>query len=176
MFIGDRNIIPMRLEKCRSTNDQMKFYIDGDPTWGTVFPILYARKQTSGRGRGPGKTWWSPKDAGLYLSLVLKAPDYNPDITTVVGQRVVQCLRDYTKLNIKQRGINDIYLKQKKLGGILCEIYKKHLIIGIGLNLFKPKKIPLTLRNKAIWLNEIGSSVVIDSWEIMKVLATEFLK
>jgi BirA family transcriptional regulator, biotin operon repressor / biotin---[acetyl-CoA-carboxylase] ligase len=177
MKMNDRKIIPMRVEKCQSTNDELKKILINKPTWCDIFPLLYSDQQTSGRGRGPGRSWWSPKKAGLYMSIVLPVPDFSPDlITTAIGAKVVHILRQYTKLEIQQVGINDIFLDNRKLGGILCEIYKERLIVGIGINLFKPVKIRKDLVGKAVWLNEFSCIPLVDRWEIMKLIAGELIK
>ena len=162
--------IPFHIETCKSTNDEAKALIDR----GFVSPIvIYADKQTQGRGRN-GKSWWSPEGMGLYASLVTqRPPDAAHDIflTMWLGTAIVRGLRQYTLLDIHQIGVNDIYLDERKLGGILCEIYKERLIVGVGLNLYRPTKVRKDLISSACWLNEFGSEERIVIPKLLNILS-----
>lgn len=136
-------------------------------TWCPL--VITADKQTKGRGRN-GKSWFSPDGMGLYSAFVKPVDEYHEFITMWMGAAIVRELRSYTLLDIKQVGINDIYLANKKLGGILCEVYKGYLIVGVGLNVFKPMKIRNDLLEKAIWLNEFSSEGLLSRTDLIKVL------
>ena len=91
--------------------------------------VVLAIEQTQGRGRR-GNTWESQK-GGFYASIVSSKHELLPFI---VGISVVKILDKHSKeLNLKWP--NDIIFKGKKLGGILCEDWGNHSIIGIGINL-----------------------------------------
>lgn len=104
--------------------------------------LVVARAQTGGRGR-LGRSFISKKDKGLYMSLLI-----NPvvslsevsKITCVVATSIVKVLEEYINERLYIKWVNDIYLHDKKICGILTEtkIEKgdlKYIIIGIGLNL-----------------------------------------
>lgn len=163
----------LTIERCRSTNESAKQYIDQceHMQQDQYYTVFEANKQTQGKGSN-GKTWWSPEDAGIYMS-VLQSFDDRPLalLTTLVGYKIMCALRAYTYLDIQQRGVNDLFLDDRKLGGILCELYKHHLIIGIGLNLFRPTKVRKDLQQTAVWLNEFSSETLLDRNLLIKMIS-----
>lgn len=157
-----------------STNDWAKFNIDSALIQGN--DVYIAHQQTKGRGRY-GKTWWSPEGMGLYASFVKKYNQIDTDmLTTWLGHGIVTVLKKYTLLDIHQEGINDIYLDKRKLGGILCEVYKDYLIVGVGLNLFRPTKVRKDLLQSAVWMNEYGSEQRISINILIDLLAGVIFK
>lgn len=104
---------------------------------------LIARQQTAGRGTN-GRSWVSPRDAGLYMSLVLfdVAADGRsmPWITTACGVACAEVLRQEFTIDVRVKPINDLMLNGGKLGGILTEASIEDgrsawLIVGVGINL-----------------------------------------
>jgi len=89
------------------------------------------------KGRGkPGNSWFSP-EGGLYFTVVLKIKEDVSDILLVT-----RLVADVICLQLKNYGIdsyvklpNDVYVKDKKISGILVEKTKNFLLIGIGINL-----------------------------------------
>ena len=101
---------------------------------------IIARQQTAGRGRH-GRVWVSPKDAGLYFSIILRPkinPRYLPLITLTSGVVVHDTL---TEIGLKPdiKWPNDILVKEKKICGILAEMTDTQkgpaIVVGIGINL-----------------------------------------
>ncbi len=101
---------------------------------------VIAAEQTAGRGRH-GREWISEKDAGLYLSLVLRPKletCYLSLITLMSGIAVHETLR---KLGMRPdiKWVNDIHSGEKKIAGILAETTDTDrglaVIVGIGVNL-----------------------------------------
>lgn len=101
---------------------------------------ILAREQTAGRGRF-GRSFVSPKDGGLYFSMILRpalALNELPLITLMAGIAVHQTL---TEIGIGPdiKWVNDIYVNEKKICGILCENTSTDLgtaiVVGIGVNL-----------------------------------------
>jgi BirA family transcriptional regulator, biotin operon repressor / biotin---[acetyl-CoA-carboxylase] ligase len=171
-------IIHKPLETCTSTNDEARKFIDRfspGPDWNPD-SVIVANKQTAGKTTKP-TSWWSPEDAGIYLSVIRTIPKQNLDLfTTLVGYALTSALRRYTLLDIQQRGVNDLFLDNRKLAGILCEIYKEHLIVGVGLNVFQPNKIRHDLIGKSIWLNEFASELLLDKNVLIKLIVEAILK
>jgi BirA family biotin operon repressor/biotin-[acetyl-CoA-carboxylase] ligase len=101
---------------------------------------VIARQQTAGRGRH-GRTWVSPKDAGLYFSIVLR-PELDmqdlPLITLMTGVAVHETLAELG-INADIKWVNDSLVNEKKICGILAETTDTPLglavIVGIGINL-----------------------------------------
>jgi BirA family biotin operon repressor/biotin-[acetyl-CoA-carboxylase] ligase len=101
---------------------------------------IVARQQTAGRGRH-GRRWVSPKDAGLYLSIILRPKldaKFLPLITLVSGVAVHDVL---TELGLKPdiKWPNDVHVNEKKISGILAETGEGKsglaVVVGIGLNI-----------------------------------------
>ncbi|HEY0406788.1 MAG TPA: biotin--[acetyl-CoA-carboxylase] ligase [Pyrinomonadaceae bacterium] len=115
---------------------------------------IVAREQTSGRGRQQ-RVWISPPGAGLYFSILLRPRlDINrwPLITLVAAVAVADALADACALQVDIKWPNDIYAQERKLGGILAEMFEtpggRACVVGIGLNL-KESAFPIELRETA---------------------------
>ena len=121
---------------------------------------IVAREQTAGRGR-LDRSWHSPKDAGLYLSIVLR-PDLPlnswPLLTLMTALAVVDALRKSCGVRADIKWPNDIYVNDRKICGILSETVDPAAdtaaIVGIGINLAS-EVVPETLRGNATSLEEV---------------------
>lgn len=130
----------IRLEQVNSTNQFAKdliAHVDHIEEGTTI--VTY--DQLSGRGRHE-KTWVSEKNKNLCISIIL-FPTLDPSDTFLLSKFVSAGIRDYLdSLNILDVCIkwpNDIYVRDRKIAGILIEnSWKKNAIqesiIGIGLN------------------------------------------
>lgn len=102
-----------------------------------------AETQTQGRGRF-NRNWHSPKGENIYLSLSYyfnKSVQALSGLSLMVGLSVCKAIEAVCELPVPLmvKWPNDIMACQKKLGGILIEIYQTQatscqVIIGIGLN------------------------------------------
>ena len=104
--------------------------------------ICIAEMQTKGKGRS-GKIWESPKEKNIYLSIgsVLDNKISELDgFSIFIALMICDALKDLYKIKAKIKWPNDLYLENKKFGGILIEtkmVNKKlSIVIGIGLNIF----------------------------------------
>jgi BirA family biotin operon repressor/biotin-[acetyl-CoA-carboxylase] ligase len=124
-----------------STNDAAQRLIADGRLRGRGYVL--AREQTAGRGT-QGRTWVSPRDAGIYLSIVrADAGPMTADtqrLTVAAGNACIEALTEVTGLaTIRLKPINDLIVGERKLGGILAECAVesstiKSLIVGIGIN------------------------------------------
>lgn len=159
-----------------STNDFAKQLIDTNNfCHGTT---IIANSQTKGRGRF-SKTFYSPANTGIYFSTILEIPLKIQDIyliTIISAISVCNTISKLYKLNPKIKWINDIYLNNKKICGILVENISNHtnfvskaVIVGIGINV-STNVFPKEIENKAasIMSNDISRNLVIS--EIMNNL------
>jgi BirA family transcriptional regulator, biotin operon repressor / biotin---[acetyl-CoA-carboxylase] ligase len=128
-----------QLDSCPSTNtwaiEHAETLIHGD--------VVFTTNQTAGRGQH-GRLWQSP-DGVLTASFVLdRFPvDRLPGLSLVVGLatiHAVESLLPGLAGELKLKWPNDIWLDDRKLGGILCEssirgmaIFTR-VIVGVGLN------------------------------------------
>lgn len=127
-----------------STQLLAKDYLAHHPSDGPV--AFFANQQTAGYGQH-GRGFYSPADQGLYFSLLLAPQSVRTLrrsglLTTSVAVGLADILERYypdRRLNVKW--VNDLFLEEKKVAGILTEaVYQFNssavsLIIGIGVNL-----------------------------------------
>jgi BirA family biotin operon repressor/biotin-[acetyl-CoA-carboxylase] ligase len=110
--------------------------------------IVLAEAQTKGRGR-LGRSWFSPKYKGIYLSLILRPrilPHEAPLLTLMSAVSICEAVKEKTGFNTQIKWPNDILIHNKKLGGILTELnaetdVSRFVVIGMGLNVNNDKKI-----------------------------------
>jgi BirA family biotin operon repressor/biotin-[acetyl-CoA-carboxylase] ligase len=122
---------------------------------------IVASEQTSGRGR-LDRSWQSPKDAGLYFSLILR-PQLEmslwPLITLMAALAVADALRKACNLRTDIKWPNDICVNGRKLCGILVETIETEsdaaAIVGIGINL-KADSLPAELLTAATSVEEVS--------------------
>ena len=124
-----------------STNTQAKRVLANGSRSDMIFA---AEKQTEGRGRR-GKSFYSPEGKGLYFSVVLNLDIPLIDATLITAASAVavaDSIREATKKDPKIKWVNDIFIDNKKVCGILTEAISdfesgqmQSVIIGIGINL-----------------------------------------
>ena len=121
-----------------STNDVAKELCNGKEKC----ILVVADGQTNGKGR-QGKSFYSPNGSGLYFSIVFNTDSPVFEFTGVTCAVAVACTRAIEKLtglNVKIKWVNDIYIENKKVCGILVQSVSenyvvKKLIIGVGVNI-----------------------------------------
>ncbi len=124
------------LPQTDSTNRVAKELARQGAEHGTV---VLAETQTDGRGR-LGRDFFSPP-GGLYVSLILYprlAPEKRVLMTPLAAVAVCRALRQSCGVAPTIKWVNDLYLSDKKLCGILCEGAGEAVIVGIGLNVQTP--------------------------------------
>lgn len=124
-----------------STNNECKRML-ADGQYG-VF-LVTADEQTAGRGR-QGKTFYSPIATGVYFSLVIRphaALKNAVTATTAASVAVCKAIEQLTDKQPKIKWVNDVYVDNKKICGILTEAITNFeegivdsVIIGIGINI-----------------------------------------
>ena len=150
-----------------STNDMMKKLARDDSKEGMV---LLAEEQTKGRGRR-GREFHSPNGKGIYMSLLLR-PDMEPDkalnITIVAAVAEALVLEEQLGLSPKIKWVNDIFLGDKKVSGILTEASMEmesgkleYVIIGIGVNVSGSNdSLPDEIKEIASFVSEFAQAPV----------------
>lgn len=111
------------------------------------FTAVRARAQTRGRGRA-GRSWHSPRDAGLWISVLLPAPpDGPPGVTSLaVGVAIARAAEAVAGVEVGLKWPNDLLVRRAptapdlgKVGGVLCETVRgpvrARIVAGIGVNL-----------------------------------------
>jgi biotin-(acetyl-CoA carboxylase) ligase len=134
------NIAAFEVGAVDSTNLEAKRLLEAGRISGPAY--ILAREQTAGRG-SHGRSWVSPRDAGIYLSIVdVPTAPTLPDLTLFTLAAGVACaavLRDTTGVDVRLKPVNDLYADGRKLGGILTETVVERgvavfVITGIGIN------------------------------------------
>ena len=127
-----------RYDVIDSTNTQAR-RLAGE---GDSSPLLIiAREQSAGRGR-LGRSFFSPADTGLYMTLL-----YYPDrsvaeltgLTCAAAWASALAVERLCGISSQIKWVNDLYLGGRKVCGILCESFgTPHgtaIAVGIGINL-----------------------------------------
>ena len=102
--------------------------------------VFISKAQTEGRGQH-GKSWLS-EEGGLYYSLLVEGALFRENdphyYVYGVGHVVSDFLDDLTGLPVRLEYPNDVYIADKKVGGILIEFCqcqgRPFAIVGIGIN------------------------------------------
>ena len=109
----------------------------------TAPAVLLARTQTAGKGQR-GRRWYSPPEAGLYMTVVDAPPrpvrPTGPVFTLAAGVACAEVLREAAGVDVRLKPVNDLYVGGRKLGGILTETIVRgdvlqFLVTGVGVNL-----------------------------------------
>jgi len=137
-----------------STNDRAK---ELARTEGRDGAVVLADAQDRGRGRH-GRMWASAPGVGLWLS-VLRAGEAHPVLTLRVGLALVRALAPWEPESraLQLKWPNDLFVRGRKVGGVLCERLAGYSVVGIGLNVTHgPSDFPAELRGVATSLRQEG--------------------
>ena len=148
-----KNIQILYFEEINSTNNYIKTKADS-PEFLTVI----ANSQTSGKGR-MNRNFHSPQNSGIYMSILLK-PKFKAEnsvlITAAAAVAVSEAIESLCPVNTKIKWVNDIFINNKKVCGILTEGSLNpdgsfnYAVLGIGINAYIPKNnFPEEIRNIA---------------------------
>lgn len=171
------------LTSTESTNNNAKISAEkGTPQWSVVI----AESQTAGRGRMSRK-FCSPQGTGVYMSIILR-PEFSAEnalkITTAAAVAVSKAIEKVTYKNTGIKWVNDIYIADKKICGILTEATAspdgkslKYAILGIGINVFTPKEgFPDEIKEIAGAIFESGEKKVESRERLIAETLNEFEK
>lgn len=139
-----------------STNRLAKEAAEQGAPEGTV---IVAHAQTAGRGR-LGRTFCSPPDTGLYMSIVLRPTlpaEKALSVTTAAAVAVARAIERVSPRQARIKWVNDVFCDDKKVCGILTEASLdtetgglSYAVLGIGINVRDPKDgFPADLRDIA---------------------------
>ncbi|MBR5496226.1 MAG: biotin--[Oscillospiraceae bacterium] len=142
------------------------------------FSLVIANEQTAGKGR-MGRSFFSPADSGIYLSIILRPSLYIDDttiITTACSVAVSRAIKSVCGINTQIKWVNDILLNGKKVCGILTQAQTTHnalefIVVGIGIN-FTNADFPCDIKNKAGALFNCAPTVLRE--ELIASIVNEF--
>lgn len=132
-------------ETIDSTNDYLKTLANKGAKEGKV---VVSKEQTAGKGR-IGRNFYSPNNTGVYFSLLLN-PQISAEgsvlITTCAAVAVAEAVDKLSGKTSKIKWVNDIFINNKKVCGILTEASLdfetsglQYAVLGIGINVLEPK-------------------------------------
>jgi len=154
-LIGDLSVNVF--QEITSTNDVLKkLAITEHAPQGTTIVSDY---QTGGKGR-LGRSFYSPKGTGLYLSMLLRPNGSVIDNLMLTAQSAVavyRAIKKVTGIELSIKWVNDLYYNNKKICGILSEGQAsmesgrmEYVVVGIGINIYEPDNgFPNDIKDKA---------------------------
>jgi len=152
--VADKIYVHASLE---STNKTAKEMAISGAEHGT---IVIADHQTAGKGRY-GRTFHSPPSHGIYMSIILHPSQLCIDtpglVTHFAAVSVCEAIEAISEKKPKIKWVNDIFLDDKKICGILTEAVTdfesgnmQWIVVGIGVNFSTPAEdFPEELRQIA---------------------------
>ncbi len=160
LFIGK---VLKEFEQLDSTNLYAQSIInESKPIEGTV---ICAKSQVAGRGQ-MGNRWLSEAEKNITLSVILYPSFLNIEKQFWLNKCIALGIFDFVSNHFPNHTYikwpNDIYIKNKKVGGILIQnnlkgFQIKHSIIGIGINV-NQQKFPKALPNPTSFFIEEGKT------------------
>lgn len=142
------------IPETKSTQTDAKEGIEAGNKGNTLY---LSTCQTAGRGRFQ-RLYYSPSQGGIYMSLHIQPNlpyEKLPSYTLLVAAAVYKAIKNLTMIEVDIKWVNDIYLKNKKIAGILTEAMTSvetglvtDVIIGLGIN-FSIEDFPEDLKEKA---------------------------
>lgn len=142
-FVGEYKLLIKKT--VTSTNEVLKEEVKKGLLKGEYCKklALIADSQTNGRGR-LGRSFYSPSGTGLYLSCVLPIENHNGypiSLTAAAGVAVCRSIEKVLGISPKIKWVNDLYIEDKKICGILAEAVNNPesgkiaaIVLGIGIN------------------------------------------
>lgn len=148
-------------DEIESTNAEAKSLAQDGAPEGTV---VIAECQTAGRGR-LGRRWMSPAGKGLLFSVILRPALPMSDahlLTIVAATAAAEAIETQTGVAVRIKWPNDLYVDDRKLGGILTEVSGEQdeidwVVVGVGVNVnTEYGELPVPLRRTAASLKIAG--------------------
>ncbi len=139
-----------------STNSALKaMALEGAPE-GTV---VISDEQSAGRGR-MGRSFYSPSGCGIYFSYLFRPNNRSTlpqNITMLASICIARGIQKATGYTPGIKWVNDLYLRGKKICGILTEASMNveagcvdYLVMGAGINIYEPHGgYPEDIKDKA---------------------------
>lgn len=140
--------LPYRIDlrpSVTSTNALLREQAAGGAAEGTV---LISGAQSQGRGR-LGRSFFSPADTGVYLSILLRPDLADPGdasrLTTLAALAACEAVTEIAGRQAQIKWVNDVLLDGRKTAGILTEAALSledgtldYVVLGVGFNLYAP--------------------------------------
>jgi BirA family biotin operon repressor/biotin-[acetyl-CoA-carboxylase] ligase len=132
------------VEETGSTNADLAAALRGGEGWAEG-RWLVARRQSAGRGR-QGRAWFD--GAGNFMGSTIVVPGEGGPPPATLSFVAALAVRDAVAAvagegaGLALKWPNDVLLEGGKLSGILLEMVRGHIIVGIGVNLARAPDLP----------------------------------
>lgn len=128
---------------CKTTNSTQDLAKKEAFELNNNFKFYITDYQTQGRGRISNRAWTSKAEDNFLSTWSWDFSDkiISPLLSETIGNQVVlACKKTWPQLPWRIKLPNDIYLKDKKIAGLLIDILnqgsKNRLLIGLGFNIY----------------------------------------
>ena len=170
-----------RFDTLESTNEYAKKIAAEGAKEKTVVLASY---QTKGKGRA-GRSFYSPNGSNIYMSVILRPAVNFTDaqlITVLAASCTALAIETVTNKSVGIKWVNDIYLDNKKVAGILAEVaggvdkegIVDSIILGIGINVFEADEVPKDISD--IYGAVYSGSEMIEDSEIRNRISDNIVK
>ncbi len=143
--------------------------------------VCLAEQQTAGRGRR-GRHWVTPFEASLALSLLWRfdaSPQALSGLSLVTGIAVARALEGVGVLEVGLKWPNDVWWRERKLGGILLEsggaANQVYVVAGVGVNVALPLRDAAQIDQPWVDLQEILRGAPVARNRLAAVLINELI-
>ncbi len=165
------------VESTTSTNDEAWRCIDAEDADGLV---IFAEYQSAGRGR-LGRTWHSPRGAGLLFSVMLidkRAELTGGELGLIAAVAACGAITACTDVAVTIKWPNDLMVSDRKLGGILIESRARPdetraFVVGIGINCLQHRGHLAPVLGESATSLELESADTVDRTRLAIRLLTE---
>ena len=121
----------IRIQKYDQVDSTNRVLMDMAKDGAQVGTVVWARRQSTGRGR-LGRSFQSP-EGGVYVSLLVPLLE-GFHLTAMAGVAVKRTISQVCNRNCGIKWVNDIILDGKKVCGILAQGAGDKVVLGIGVN------------------------------------------
>ncbi len=171
------------LPEVDSTNDELKRLAMAGEKEGLV---VLSEKQTQGKGRR-GRGFYSPEGSGIYMSMLFRPDSEKASdvilVTTQAAVAVAHAVSRVCKKEAQIKWVNDVYLNDKKICGILTEAVSDFesggielVIVGIGINVKCPEDIPDDIKDVFGYIYDADEVMPVSRNQIAAAVINELKK
>lgn len=133
--------------------------------------VVCAYEQTHGQGTF-GKTWVSPNQSGLYLTLAFEI-GHLEHISSLSHLAACACCMSLEPISPTIKWPNDILIDGKKIAGVLTEVQGHRVYVGIGVNINFHKDLKAVTDQKVTAYSEHKTPPALE--DILHYLSERFL-
>lgn len=140
----------IKLRACDSTQDELKAHPEDRV-------LITTQSQTNGRGRGDHQ--WEHAEGSLAFSFSCAPHPQLSWQSLEVAVLLQEFIFQRFEVELQLKWPNDLYLNQRKCGGILLHHFDGKMHIGVGLNLLPHSQWSGVLTSKESWKPEMAHDI-----------------